>query len=210
MKTIDTNSLIRKEKKSARMSFYGQRKEYACFSQLCQALVCNHSIWKSAKNIALYLPFRGEVETSYLIEKAYKEDKNLYFPRCFSCKENGEKQQNIIEFIKISSEDYAHSFEVGMYGISEPKKELAASKISEDALIILPCLAYNDKGYRLGYGGGYYDRFLSKHKGPSLVLAFSFQYSSEIIPQSWDIPINFIANEKEILCCNQYHLNSQI
>ncbi len=197
MQDKEINKEIRNTFRNKRNSFYNS-SEYKSFSLFAQENILQSSLWQNSNNIALYLPFRGEVDTEILIKQAYQEKKNLYFPRCI--------EDNTIEFIKISKKDFSHSFESGAFGIKEPKKELLPSQLPEKSLVILPCLAYNKNGFRLGYGGGYYDRLLAKNKEEkdfytALLLAFSFQENSLIKPQSWDIPVQYISNEKEFLCC---------
>ncbi len=197
---IKTNSLIRKEMKNKRRDFHTQQSEYANFSEFCQVNVLKSEIWQKSKHVALYKAFNGEVETEMLYKEAYKEDKQVYFPRCtFSEDEN---QNNYLEFIAIEEDKFDNSFEIASYGILEPKKILQAKELPKDTLVFLPCLAYNKKGYRLGYGGGYYDKFLASHKVKSFLLAFSFQYSEKLIPQVWDIAVDFISNEKEAMQIN--------
>ncbi len=195
----NNNTIIRNEMKKKRLRFFAEQGEYAVFSHACQVLVLQSSLWKTSTNVALYRPFRGEVDTMLLIEKAFEDKKNLYFPRCI---QTDIQEENTMEFVQIIEEKFSLSFESGMYAIQEPCKDLCAVPLPSDTLIILPCLAYNSEGYRLGYGGGYYDRLLANHQGYSLVMAFSFQYSADIEPQVWDVPINIIANEKEIYECN--------
>ncbi len=202
----DINNAIRKEMRNKRMLFYSNSFEYECFSKSCQVLVLSSKIWNEAENIALYLPFRGEVDTHILIDSAYKQNKNLFFPRCLSYEEA--HADGIMEFVHIPKSTYSTSFESGSYGIQEPKKNLSATLLPQKTLVLLPCLAYNLQGFRLGYGGGYYDRLLSQNKYFSMILCFNFQYNTQIIPQCWDIPVNFIANEKEVLCSNQSLLSS--
>ncbi len=197
--TKKTHSFIRKEMKNKRLCLYEQQVEYANFSKICQVNVLESKFWNEAENIALYQSFRGEVDTSFLIQRAYEEGKNVYFPRCVS-EEIQNKAEHLLEFIPISTDCFASSFEAGNYGILEPKKELEAYEMPDNTLVFLPCLAYNKNGHRLGYGGGYYDRFLASHSVKSCILAFSFQYSDKIIPQVWDIAVDYIATEKELLC----------
>ncbi len=207
-KACDINNVIRKEMRNKRMLFYSNSHEYECFSKSCQVLVLSSNVWNEAKNIALYLPFRGEVDTHILIDSAYSQSKNLYFPRCLPTIE--EQSAGKMDFVQISKSDYITSFESGSYGILEPKTLIPSIQLPKNTLVILPCLAYNLEGFRLGYGGGYYDRLLANKEYLSMILCFSFQYNPQVIPQSWDIPVNYIANEKEIICSNQSHLNSQM
>ncbi len=199
MQNKEINIQIRSSMRKKREDFFNS-KNYKNFSTLIQERIISSNIWQESQDIALYIPFRGEVDSALLIENAYYQNKNIYFPRCLDDKKKGE-----MVFIKIDKENFASSFFSGAYGIQEPKKELAPSCLPKKTLVILPCLAYNKNGYRLGYGGGYYDRLLAKNAKENyytaLLLAFSFQEESTIIPQTWDMPVQYISNEKELICC---------
>ncbi len=195
---------IRKIMRENRNELHKNSSLHEQFSKSAQLHIINSDIWKHSEHIALYRSFRGEVETNLLIESGYLESKKIYFPRCNNPKiDNGK-----MEFIEISQNNFSTSFTSGNYGILEPNLSLESSILPKATLVILPCLAYNKQGYRLGYGGGYYDRLLAINTNYSkleayyipLILAFSFQENSSFISNSWDIPANYIANEKEIIC----------
>ncbi len=226
------NNNIRNLMKKKRIDFFNQENKvknisknnsllYDEYSKKCQEFVLNSNIWKKSKNIALYLPVNNEVDTHILIKNAYQESKNIYFPRCLSEKEAEKK--GIMEFVLIDESIFDTAFEIASYGILEPIKELQSVALPEKTLVILPCLVYNMQGFRLGYGGGYYDRLLAKnftqshslshslqansyHYYEALLLAFSFQENTaeetSFIPQCWDIPVQFISTERGFLCCN--------
>ncbi len=197
-KSLSTNKQIREAMRKKRLLFFEQHEQYSVFSAQCQALLLESSFYKKAKNIAVYRPFHGEVDTALLIEDAYKAKKNIYYPRCLSFLECGEYGK--MEFVNIKEEDFENAFQEGFFGILEPKNCLEASQVPENTLVILPCLAYNSDGYRLGYGGGFYDRFLSKAKYIPISLVFSFQFTDELEVKPWDIPLEYIISEERVIC----------
>ncbi len=197
---LSTNKQIREEMRKKRLLFCEQRDKYTELSIKCQAILLESKVWKQSEHIALYMPFRGEVDTSLLVKEGYKAEKKLYFPRCLSFLECGEYGK--MEFVHLEEEEFDDAFQEGYFGILEPKTNHLACTLPEKSLVVLPCLAYNSRGYRLGYGGGFYDRFLSKHNYIPLSLVFKFQQSEEIEVKEWDIPLDNIVNEEEMLCYN--------
>ncbi len=198
--SLSTNKQIREEMRKKRLLFFKQQKKYSELSTKCQALLLESELWKQSEHIALYRPFRGEVDTALLIKEGYSMGKALYFPRCLSFVECGEYGK--MEFVSIKEEHFDTSFQEGYFGIMEPKNACLSCTLPAKTLVVLPCLAYNSDGYRLGYGGGFYDRFLSKHDCTPLSLVFKFQQNEAIEVKSWDIPLNYIVNEEEMLCYN--------
>ncbi len=198
--SLSTNKQIREEMRKKRLLFYKQHEEYTELSRKCQVQLLESELWKNIQNLAIYMPFRGEVDTSLLIEDAYKTNKNIYFPRCLSFLESGEYGK--MEFVCIKKENFNEAFQEGYFGILEPKNAFSAVTVPENTLVIMPCLAYNSEGYRLGYGGGFYDRFLSKGNYIPLSLVFLFQHTDEIEVKHWDIPLKYLVNEENFICCN--------
>lgn len=82
----------------------------------------------------------------------------------------------------------------------EPKEhETDAVSKEEIDLVIVPGLLYNRAGYRVGFGGGYYDRFLKDYRGYTISLAFSFQLIDHLPHEEYDIPVGKMITEKEII-----------
>lgn len=88
-------------------------------------------------------------------------------------------------------------FKVGAYGILEPKKERPTDK-SEIDVVLLPGMGFDRNGNRMGFGGGYYDRFLQDYAGIKIGICYSFQIVEKIPTQSTDIPVDFIVTENEV------------
>ena len=80
------------------------------------------------------------------------------------------------------------------YGIYEPVSNLAVEKTDID-LIIVPLVGFNDQNFRLGYGGGYYDRYLAQYSGKKIGIAFQLQRTEELIPETFDVPLDMIITE---------------
>jgi len=123
-------------------------------------------LFKKAKIVMFYLSFDGEVNTQEMIKEAIKKGKVIAVPIC-------ERKRNTIAPCKI---ELRSRLKKGLYGILEPaeKCQLPLEKID---LVIVPGIAFDKKGNRLGRGKGYYDRFLKQlpRSTPRIGLAFDFQ-----------------------------------
>lgn len=149
--------------------------------------------YKNSKYIMCYIDFRNEVKTEEIVKTALKEDKNIIIPITIV-----ETRQLILSQLY----DYDKELETGTYGILEPKKEYireVAPKLID--LVLMPGVAFDRRGYRIGYGGGYYDRFLTKiDKSVSkIALAFELQMVPRVKEGRYDIPVDYIITEKEII-----------
>lgn len=151
-------------------------------------LLASH-FWKQAQAIMLYTAVRGEVQTEFLLAKAYEQGKRVFLPRC-----EGE-QGNMV----ACPFEKGHSLVKGRYAIPEPIS--AAEEVQFAPLLVLvPGLAFDRMGHRLGMGGGYYDRFLASHPlATPCGLCFSRQLFSSLPFDPWDIPMAAVCTEREFL-----------
>jgi 5-formyltetrahydrofolate cyclo-ligase len=165
-------------------------------------LLFSQSLWHHSKHIALYHSVEKEVDTLAILQRGWEMGKNIYLPKCNS------KEKQLV-FYHIESLD---QLEIVYYGIPEPVPEHCQKLRPEELeLVIVPGLAFDQRGYRIGYGGGYYDRFLSHiaHQVDTLSLAFSFQVlkKQELPNDSLDIPVDGIITEQETFNCLDYRSN---
>ena len=133
-----------------------------------------------------------EINTRPVLEDLLKRGKQVGVPKCIS--------KGIMEVYKIRSFD---DLEPGKYGILEPKE--GCEKISPKAihLALIPCLSCSMKGERLGYGGGYYDRYLETHPGhKTIALAYEFQILHELPAEPYDKSVDMIVTEKRVIRCS--------
>jgi 5-formyltetrahydrofolate cyclo-ligase len=138
-------------------------------------------VFKKAKTIMFYIAFRGEVDTTEMIEKARKLGKKVTVPVC---------RKNRVT-ISPCILDHNARFKKGPYGVCEPVKRTHINLDDLD-LVIVPGLAFDAKGNRIGRGKGCYDRFLSllKKGTPSIGLAFDFQLFPALPSQTHDISVD--------------------
>ena len=145
--------------------------------------------YKSADTLLCYVSFGDEVDTHRLIKLALKDGKTVAVPYC--------KDRGIIEFYIINSLD---ELKLGAYGIKEPdiifNKRL---EVPENSIIIVPGLAFNRFGFRIGYGGGYYDRFLENYKHISVGLCYNDMLFDEIPTEKYDMPVGIVVTDKQII-----------
>lgn len=148
---------------------------------------------KNSKTIMLYLDFNNEVETDQLITKLISLRKTVASP--ITLKE----ERELIPSEIINLQD---GIKFGAYGIREPNPELSKSiNIQDIDVVLVPAVAYDLNCYRLGYGGGFYDRFLEKLRPDAVTigLAFELQIFDEVPKEPHDAQLNYIVTESRIL-----------
>ncbi len=144
--------------------------------------------YKEASLLLAYVDAKREVETRPLMRKAWQDGKRVAVPRVDG---NG-----VMHYYNIESLD---DLEPGSFGIMEPKKGCSLCE-TEAGLMLMPGVAFDEHCHRVGYGGGYYDRYLERH--PELIhiaLAFEFQIFPEVPFEEHDILPQMIVTEERIL-----------
>lgn len=164
------------------------------YSKIILNTLLGSSYYKNAKTIMTFISFLDEVDTHEFIKKSIEDNKNIVVP--ITIPETKE--------LKLSLVKDFNELELGFYNILTPKEEFIRD--TEPALvdlIIVPGVVFDKRGYRIGYGGGYYDRFLSKidKKIPKISLAFDLQVIDKVPTEYYDIPVDYIITEKEIITC---------
>lgn len=145
-----------------------------------------------ADNILLYADYNNEVMTHGIFEDALMRKKRVYFPKSDSL-------TNTMVFYQILSEK---QLEKGFMGILEPKENMQLCyrfHADEDTLVLLPGVAFDTAGFRIGYGRGFYDKFLSSRRQLStMALAFACQIVEELPREAHDIKMDKIVTEEII------------
>ncbi|KQL53540.1 5-formyltetrahydrofolate cyclo-ligase [Heyndrickxia shackletonii] len=145
-------------------------------------------VWKKANTVALTISRPPEVDTWQIIRSGWLEGKRMVVPKC-----HPETKQMV--FRQITSFTQLESVYFGLY---EPKEdETDEVRQQELDLIIVPGVAFNFYGYRIGFGGGYYDRYLQHFNGETMSLAFSLQLCQVLPVEKHDIPVKAIMTEKD-------------
>ena len=137
--------------------------------------------------VMLYLSMRSEVETDALLEKLLDAGKHVCAPVV-------DTDQNRLIPRRIQAAETA--LVRHRYGMLEPNRTCPIFPISQLQLIVVPGIAFDCKGYRLGYGKGFYDRFLAScpHAIP-IGLAYQIQVVENTFPHVWDVPVKHIFTE---------------
>lgn len=140
----------------------------------------NTPAYQAASTIYGYLPYNQEVRTVPMLQRALDEGKRVAVPKVY-----GEEMRFIyLDDLTQVSKGYA--------GIPEP---IADAPVAEDkqALVLMPGLAFDPQGHRIGYGGGFYDKFLAKEPHhPTLALCYEFQVQAHLDTEEFDIPVDTV------------------
>ena len=147
--------------------------------------------FKEANTIAITISRFPEVDTWQIIRHLWDIGKQVVVPKCVP-------QTKEMVFKQITSFTQLESVYFGLY---EPIDVTSEIKKTDLDLIIVPGLAFTKQGYRLGFGGGYYDRFLLKYEGIKISLAFSEQIKENLPIEDHDIPVDIIITESNKIIC---------
>ena len=141
---------------------------------LCRKVLETES-YRTAKTIYGYLPFNQEVNTLPLLQQALADGKQVALPKCYG------REMRFVLVTDLSR------VQPSRFGAPEP---IADTPVAKDphALVLMPGLAFDAAGHRMGYGGGYYDRFLSREPDhPTIALCFDFQLLPRLETEAHDI-----------------------
>ena len=145
--------------------------------------------------IFIYVDFRSEVKTHFLITELLRQGKRVVVPLTLVTEK---------KLLPVAIHDLEKDLVPGYCSIPEPRKEIRASQVvaaSEIETIILPGSVFDERGGRLGYGGGYYDRFMASEapKAIRIGLAFDLQVVDKLFLQAHDQVLDLVVTEKRII-----------
>lgn len=192
---MDTAALekqrLREERLAAREALSEQERSMLD-DRITQKLLAT-SEYVEATTVLTYVSFSSEVSTRMFIECALRDGKTVAVPRCLP--------GHCLEFVAIAS---VEQLVAAPFNLLEPAKELPA--LTEDqknnSICIVPALLVDTKGYRLGYGAGFYDRFLSTYPGKKICLAYRQNLSRIMLPHTaFDVAVDVVITESEVLTC---------
>ena len=143
-------------------------------------LLARSPVYREADTVYGYLPYNQEVRTVPMLERALREGKRVAVPKVY-----GEEMRFIYltDLTKVAK---------GYSGIPEPVED---GPVAEDvhALVLMPGLAFDRQGHRIGYGGGFYDKFLAREpEHPTVALCYDFQMLPELETEEFDIPVDTV------------------
>ncbi len=149
-------------------------------SQILGEKFLQSQAYKQAKTIYGYLPYNQEVRTEPILLQALRDGKRVAVPKIFG---------DTMEFIYL--EDLSQ-VAPGYAGIPEPVLDTPIAR-DKTALVLMPGLAFDAQGHRIGYGGGYYDKYLAQEPGhPTVALCYDFQLFPRLDTQEFDIPVDTV------------------
>ena len=155
-------------------------EEIVSRSEKLAELFLSSEAYRNAKTIYGYLPYNQEVRTVPMLEQAMKDGKRVAVPKCYG------------DEMKFLFMDDLSKVEKGYAGIPEP---IADEPVADDetALVLMPGLAFDPQGHRIGYGGGFYDKFLAQEPNhPTLALCYEFQMLEHLETEEFDIPVDTV------------------
>ena len=174
MNKAELRDLIRQRKRQMTEAEISEK------SRILTEAFLNSDAYRQCRSIYGYLPYNQEVRTQAILERALLDGKAVAIAKCYGSE---------MRFIRVESLS-------GMQKLPRRAPEpIADSPVAEDptALVLMPGLAFDPQGHRLGYGGGYYDRFLAAEPNhPTVALCFDFQMVDHLQTQDFDVPADLV------------------
>lgn len=185
MNTSDKKHL-RQKYRALRDSFGEEFIENASDS-VCEKLAkCQE--FKDAKTVLLYYPTKNEISTLPIFELCLKMGKTVAFPVC-------RNDNSSLLFRKINRID---SLLPSSFGLLEPSEDNEQIHPDKSAICIVPALAFSRNGHRLGYGRGFYDRFLTDFEGVTIGICYSSLVVDALPSNRHDVPVDILITESEV------------
>lgn len=187
---------VKEQKKLLRTEFKQIRdniplKEKTAADKKITATLLDSDEYKGCSTILSYVSMGSEADTYTLIVQALKDGKQVAAPRCDD--NNGKMTFYVINSLE--------QLKTGSFSVMEPIPEKCSILANFDnSICIVPGLAFDEYGYRLGYGKGYYDRFLSEHnKIFKIGIGYSCCIVSELVSDAYDVPADLVITEKNTI-----------
>jgi len=160
------------------------------YDKKIQNKLLNLFLVREADVVLTYVSTSIEVKTLDFISALLEQGKKVAVPKCLNDKGD-------MDFFLINSLD---DLEDGFFGVREPNPEIAEKVLTtEKTVCVVPAFLFDEKGYRLGYGKGYYDRFLSKFSGKTVGICYEENIRDSLMHGKYDRPVTLIVTEKRIV-----------
>lgn len=169
-------------------------------SQVIIEEVLQSEMYRRAQVVLSYSAIRSEVETEFLNRNVLEQGKKLYLPKTYP-------EDKKMSFYPVEN---PAALKRGYQGILEPEETVSLEMIfaegeryaKEDVLMIMPGVTFDENGHRMGYGGGYYDRYLHQYgeKLTSMLIAFDEQKALLIPAEKCDVKPNYIVTQSGLIC----------
>ena len=176
-------------KEQIRRDFKTRRRSLSCehvrinSDKICENFL-DSDIYKNCQNILAYSTIQNEVDLSQIINQALLDNKNLFLPRV---------EGDSMNFFRINNTD---KLQIGSYNILEPQNGTVYQD-STNSIILVPGIAFSTQGARIGFGKGFYDKYLSQHNSIFKIgIAYDWQITKSWVTNEFDINMNMIITEK--------------
>ena len=176
-------------KEQIRRHFKTRRRTLSCehvrinSDKICENFL-DSDIYKNCQNILAYSTIQNEVDLSQIINQALLDNKNLFLPRV---------EGDSMNFFRINNTD---KLQIGSYNILEPQNGTVYQD-STNSIMLVPGIAFSTQGARIGFGKGFYDKYLSQHNSIFKIgIAYDWQITKSWVTNEFDINMNMIITEK--------------
>ena len=149
-------------------------------SRILKAMFCACDAYRNAKTVYGYMPYNQEVRTVPILAQALLDGKRVAVPKVYG---------DVMRFIYLTDLTAVVNSDMG---IPEPVSD---EPVADDptALVLMPGVAFDPQGHRIGYGGGFYDKFLSAEpKHPTVALCYDFQVFPSLETEEFDVPVDVV------------------
>lgn len=189
---METKERLRKQYTQIRNAIPNETRKQK--SMVISEKLLSLSEYQNAENVLCYVSYQSEVNTLFLLERFMKDGKKVYCPKV-----DGKE----MHFLRIRSRNDLFP---GAFGILEPSVDAEAFSLKEtgNTIVICPGLAFSENGGRLGYGGGFFDRFFAVF--PSLLkigLCFSEQIAEDMKMDSHDVRLDMLVSDTGVFSCQK-------
>lgn len=181
------------DKKALRKELISKRKEIpqekkVIYDKEISKQIIGSDYFKNAEQVLVFASADNEFDTRYIIERCRFLYKRVFYPVCID-------NIGTMEFLKVES---VGDLQYGMYNILEPKPTCKKYVPKENDIVIVPALSVDKNGYRIGYGKGYYDRFLKNFNGVSICPCYEETLTDTLPTDENDIKINVVVTQHKM------------
>ena len=184
------------DKNTLRGTLLQKRAEFSpeqrkTFDRAISSGLIDSPLFQNASMLLIYAPLENEINLLHLAHAARKKGMPIAFPRC-------DKETNTMQFYILPE---GQKLSPGAYGIPEPPEDAIICRPDERALCVVPALSYDLAGNRIGYGKGYYDRYLATFPGIAVGAAYATMLLKNVPTEAHDLPVDWLVTERGIYCC---------
>ena len=147
--------------------------------------------YRFADTLLAYYPAKGEIDVVEIIEKALSQGKRVALPYCY-------EEDGRMDFFFITSVNELHTDKFGIPAPLPTAEKFVPDKKDKSALMMVPALAFDKNGYRLGYGKGYYDRYISRFGGVLAGFVYSRLLLDRVPRGRFDMSVDYLVTDKGV------------